>query len=44
MDFLIDYTNAWYDGINDVHSAGLKNEYFYMYLETLSDCEDEITY
>ncbi len=41
MTFIINYTNTWYDGINDVHECGLKAEYFYMYLETLSESEDE---
>ena len=47
MNFLIDYTNDWYKGINDVHAVamelndttGLKAEYLYMYLETIEDTD-----
>lgn len=39
--FLIDYTDYWYDGLNDVHSCGLKPEYFYMYLEGINDSDYE---
>ena len=36
MNFLIDYTHCWYDGLNDVHECGLKAEY---YLEGIDDTD-----
>ncbi len=42
----IDYTDAWYDGVNDCYACDLPAKFIYMYLEAItdSDYEQQLTY
>ena len=41
---MIDYTNDWYDGINDCYQNGLKLEIIMMYLESIDDIQGDNIY
>ena len=42
----IDYTDTWYDGVNDCYANDLSAKYIYMYLDAItdSDYEQELNY
>ncbi len=37
----IDYTDTWYDGVNDCYANDLPAKYIYMYLDAITDSDYE---
>ena len=42
----IDYTDTWYDGLNDCYANNLQSSFIFNYLEAIddSDYEQELNY
>ena len=40
-DLTIDYTDDWYDGINDCYENDIRSGIIYMYLEAIEDTDHE---